>query len=137
MKCIFLGFKVGVKGYKLWCPELKKVIISRDVIFDETAMLHDLSSTITSDKTQQEPSVQVEVDINADSTPKPTSQPVTTSQQPQYSIAKDRPRREVRPPQRYAEADLVAYALNAVDMLTKTISIAKFEHCLNLVSVGC
>ena len=79
LKCIFLGFKVGVKGYKLWCPELKKAVISRDVIFNETAILHDLSSTITSDKTQQKRSMQVEVNINADSTPKPTSQPVTTS----------------------------------------------------------
>ncbi|PHT99744.1 hypothetical protein BC332_29532 [Capsicum chinense] len=31
---------------------------------------------------------------------------------PQYSIAKDRPRRDIRPPQKYAEANLVAYALN-------------------------
>ena len=79
LKCIFLSFKARVKGYKLWCPELK-VIISRDVIFDETAMLYDLSSTVTSNKTQQKPSMYVEVDINADSTPKPTSQPITTSQ---------------------------------------------------------
>ena len=26
---------------------------------------------------------------------------------------------------------------NLADMLTKTLPIAKFEHCLNLVSVGC
>ena len=25
LKCIFLGFKSSVKGYKLWCPKLKKV----------------------------------------------------------------------------------------------------------------
>ena len=33
MKCIFLGYKFGVKGYKLWCPKTKKLVISRDVIF--------------------------------------------------------------------------------------------------------
>ena len=33
IKCIFLGYKFGVKGYKLWCPEIKKLVISRDVIF--------------------------------------------------------------------------------------------------------
>ena len=42
-KCVFLGYMSGVKGYKLWCPELKNVIISRSVIFDETSMLHNSS----------------------------------------------------------------------------------------------
>ncbi|KAG8497142.1 hypothetical protein CXB51_008390 [Gossypium anomalum] len=43
IKCVFPGYKAGVKGYKLWCPENRKVVISRDVVFDETAMLPNLS----------------------------------------------------------------------------------------------
>ena len=39
MKCIFLGYKYGVKSYKLWCLETKKLVISRDVIFIETSMI--------------------------------------------------------------------------------------------------
>lgn len=37
LKCIFLGYPEGVKGYKLWCLEAghKKSIISRDVTFNE------------------------------------------------------------------------------------------------------
>ena len=35
-KAIFLGFSGGVKGYRLWCSESKKVILSRDVTFDES-----------------------------------------------------------------------------------------------------
>ena len=35
---MFLGFKPGINGYKLWCLEDKKVIYSRDVVFDEAAM---------------------------------------------------------------------------------------------------
>jgi hypothetical protein len=27
-KCIFIGYKDGVKGYKLWKPETKKVVYS-------------------------------------------------------------------------------------------------------------
>jgi len=40
VKCIFIGYLKGVKGYKLWKMELggSKFIISRDVAFDETRM---------------------------------------------------------------------------------------------------
>ena len=38
-KCIFLGFKKGVKWYKLWDLITEKVMISRDVVFDEKSMI--------------------------------------------------------------------------------------------------
>ncbi|KAG8489513.1 hypothetical protein CXB51_017534 [Gossypium anomalum] len=53
IKCVFLGYKAGVKGYKLWCPENRKVVISRDVVFDETAMLPNLSLKDSSNKENQ------------------------------------------------------------------------------------
>jgi hypothetical protein len=34
-KCIFIGYKDGLKGYKLWNPETKKVVYSRDLVFRE------------------------------------------------------------------------------------------------------
>jgi hypothetical protein len=34
-KCIFIGYKDGVKGYKIWNPETKKIVYSRDVVFRE------------------------------------------------------------------------------------------------------
>jgi transposase InsO family protein len=34
-KCIFIGYKDDVKGYKLWNPEKKKIVYSRDVVFRE------------------------------------------------------------------------------------------------------
>ncbi|KAG8492439.1 hypothetical protein CXB51_009727 [Gossypium anomalum] len=83
IKRVFLGYKAGVKGYKLWCPENRKVVISRDVVFDETAMLPNLSLKDSSNKENQK---QVEHQINTESTP-----------------------------QKYAEADLVAYALNVAE----------------------
>ncbi|KAH0655443.1 hypothetical protein KY285_030325 [Solanum tuberosum] len=41
-RCIFLGYASGVKGYILWYldPKSPKFIISRDVTFDESSMLH-------------------------------------------------------------------------------------------------
>ena len=63
IKYVFLGYKYGVKGYKLWCLETNKVIVSRDVIFDETAMLHDLPSKVSLDKVQQKSIAQMEFEI--------------------------------------------------------------------------
>lgn len=41
LKCVFLGYPEGVKGYKLWCVDLQppKYIISRDGVFNEAEML--------------------------------------------------------------------------------------------------
>jgi len=36
---VFVGFKRGVKDYKIWDPKDKKFILSRDVTFDEASML--------------------------------------------------------------------------------------------------
>eukprot|EP00253_Pinus_taeda_P035873 PITA_35873 len=34
-KCIFIGYKDGLKGYKLWNPVTREVVYSRDVVFRE------------------------------------------------------------------------------------------------------
>jgi hypothetical protein len=34
-KCIFIGYKDGLKGYNIWNPETKKVVYSRDVVNKE------------------------------------------------------------------------------------------------------
>ncbi|KAG8498267.1 hypothetical protein CXB51_007036 [Gossypium anomalum] len=77
IKCVFLGYKAGVKGYKLWCPKNRKVVISRDVAFDETAMLPNISLKDFSNKENK--------------------------------------KREIKPPKKYAEADMVAYALHVAE----------------------
>jgi hypothetical protein len=32
-KCIFMGYKYGLKGYKIWNPETNKVVYIQDVVF--------------------------------------------------------------------------------------------------------
>ena len=32
-KCIFIGYKDGMKGYKIWSLGTKNVVYSRDVVF--------------------------------------------------------------------------------------------------------
>ncbi|CAJ2639943.1 unnamed protein product [Trifolium pratense] len=50
-RCIFFGYSPNSKAYKLYNPETKKVIISRDVTFDEGGMWN------WSSKSQKEPVV--------------------------------------------------------------------------------
>ncbi|GKC09185.1 hypothetical protein Tco_1000795 [Tanacetum coccineum] len=38
-KTLFMRITSGIKGYRLWCLETKKTIFSRDVTFNESAML--------------------------------------------------------------------------------------------------
>ena len=68
VKCMFLGYASESKGYRMWCPESKKVIQSRDVTFNETAMLSSgkdsvVSSTGTGD--QEDTSMEIEVETVA------------------------------------------------------------------------
>jgi hypothetical protein len=35
VKCIFIGYSIETRSYRLFDPQEKKVIISRDVVFDE------------------------------------------------------------------------------------------------------
>jgi len=43
-KCIFIGYKDHLKGYKLWNPISRKVVYNRDVVFREVkdVIKHDL-----------------------------------------------------------------------------------------------
>ncbi|CAD6258513.1 unnamed protein product [Miscanthus lutarioriparius] len=41
VKCLFLGYSSGVKGYKLWNPETGKTFISRSIVFNESVMFTD------------------------------------------------------------------------------------------------
>ena len=122
-KCIFLGYMSGVKSYKLWCPELSKIIVSCNVIFDETPILCNQSPRDKCNESvhQQDTDIKVEFPFREESTLKATSDEgtemieVEEATTPQYSITRDRPRRPIKPPQRFAEADMVAYALNVAE----------------------
>ena len=128
-KCIFLGYASGVKGYRLWCNDTKSpgLIISRDVTFNESALLDSQreKSISESDHGVRE-QVKLEVDTSAvqfsdpdDEVQDPDQEEDAPEQQQQepYSIATGRERRQIRPPQRYAYADLVAYALSVAEIV--------------------
>jgi ATP-binding cassette subfamily B (MDR/TAP) protein 1 len=132
VKCIFLGYQSGVKGYKLWNLQTQKVVISSNVIFNESAMF--LEDPSTSAPIQQTSSVQVEHFIDVDSTPDNDNvvvqdapnvddSPIVddpsivehSSQPPQHSIANDRPKRGPKSRKRLIEECNVAYALSVAE----------------------
>jgi hypothetical protein len=70
-QCVFLGYGKRVKGYKFWDPTANKVVISRDMVFDENSMFKS-----TQGKEQQVPEsssndkqmVQVELETHVQNT---------------------------------------------------------------------
>ena len=53
-KMVFLRYPQGVKGYRLWDPLEKKVVISRDVIFDENLVLQRRNGMEEQQEVQQD-----------------------------------------------------------------------------------
>ena len=132
-KAIFVGITSGVKGYKLWCPDSKKIIYSRDVTFDESTVSKvtttklvqadgapkqvEFEGTIENPATAEAEAPTVEVEHDEGEVP---------SQEPPQqheSIATDRPKRAIKRPARYD--DMVAYALEiAADNVPTTYNEA-------------
>ena len=133
LKCRFLGYLEGVKGYRLWCTDFKlpKCIISRDVTFNEVVMLNKRRSYEfkeknpeaeddkiqckvghTEDKKSKTPTTEESGEVDGGSYDEEGSES-TESGSNTYQLARDRKMRTIRPPKRYAVADLIAYALSA------------------------
>jgi hypothetical protein len=61
VKCLFLGYGSGIKGYTLWNPETRKTFMSRSVVFNEYVMFTDsLPLDHVSEKELQSMCIQVE-----------------------------------------------------------------------------
>ncbi|KAG6407742.1 hypothetical protein SASPL_130739 [Salvia splendens] len=127
-KALFMGFSAGVKGYRLWCLESKKTIVSRDVTFDESSMLNKVNPN-SSDTSQQveytlkqvefEETVVIPTTNTTNDSPTEEEEsddeevpPQEPSQQSEPIVVR-RTRRENKKPARFA--DMVAYALPVVD----------------------
>ncbi|GJV18246.1 transposable element [Tanacetum coccineum] len=123
-KGIFMGYGDGVKGYRIWSPSKKRVILSRDVIFDEDYLfrvkqdpieskLEDgVSGEVEDVPKQVEHVVPGDMDHDDTSPDDHTNLPHLEHEQDR-SIAHDRPRRNVKAHTRFG--DYVAYALQVAE----------------------
>ncbi|KAL0284885.1 UNVERIFIED_CONTAM: Retrovirus-related Pol polyprotein from transposon TNT 1-94 [Sesamum calycinum] len=124
-QCIFLGYKKGVKGYKFWDPVARKMVISRDALFDEQSMLQQHQNEMSkvgssSDTLQMELEPHPEATENRGRSHRTSSDLVaaesggssTTNELQAYNLAKDRQRHtNVKPPSRLGYEDMVSFAL--------------------------
>uniref|UniRef100_A0A803Q7N1 CCHC-type domain-containing protein n=1 Tax=Cannabis sativa TaxID=3483 RepID=A0A803Q7N1_CANSA len=140
IKCLFLGYPDGIKGYKLWCLEtgFKKCIISRDVVLreDEMAMKVTTIQTKIAPATETNSnSLQLEVEPSNDSVQTQDNQ-IDESQDrsdddqedlSNYQLARDRERREIKPPDRLEYAEFIAFALTIADEIDSSIPSSYYE----------
>ncbi|KAH9657298.1 Integrase catalytic domain-containing protein [Citrus sinensis] len=117
IKGIFIGYPEGVKEYRIWFSDGKpsRVIVSRDVIFYEDAMLQQKVETellALEQSISQEPNLEVE---SADDKIKSHDSRTSSSEKETYQLARDREMRVIRMPKRFGIADLISYALTVAE----------------------
>ncbi|GJS69264.1 retrotransposon protein, putative, ty1-copia subclass [Tanacetum coccineum] len=146
IKCIFLGYPDGVKGYRLWrLDDVKpKIIISRDVVFNESLMYKDTLKGAGAADSRKE--VEFEVELQG-SRVKPTVDPHTgenpgnedeeQDEGPQqqnldnYVLVRDRAKRTTTIPARYMDEGNVSLSRpsgsKVDDMAAYAFAIAEEE----------
>ncbi|KAL0383829.1 UNVERIFIED_CONTAM: hypothetical protein Slati_4561400 [Sesamum latifolium] len=139
VQCIFIGYPIGVKGYRLWLRSQLgfKVIISRDVTFNETEMsclssspknhidsdIENIFNKVETDKVDNQQVEDIEIEENQlDTTDNNTPDPVPDHNT--YLLARDRERQESRIPSKFRDFHL---ALN-----TENIEPSSYKKPLNL-----
>ena len=131
VKCIFLGYKSGVKGFKLWNLETQKVVISRNVIFNESAMLHDVPSTNVPVESEQQPTIQqptIQVEHVIDSGVSSGNEIVDARDEPAVNDdhVTPTPNQHIVPPSWNLACDRVRRGINKSDRLTEECNIVSF-----------
>ena len=133
IKCVFLGYPDGVKGYRLLSLETYKIITSRDVIFNENVFPFKRNEKGIScdDAGQQAYSSRTQIEVQSADTGDSSVESGTEERDfaegdqeedlTSYQLARDRSRREIKMPARYveAEADIIAYALAVMSKQTE------------------
>lgn len=113
----------------MWCTDSKagKLIISRDVVFDEENMpYNEVSGPETASESLNDPTTSIKVEPHVSNEEEDLVQDVSQAEMEfdyheeseseyenleNYPLARDREMREIHPPARYNQAELVFYAL--------------------------
>lgn len=82
-------------------------------------------------ETPLEPTLSQEMDVEPVDESEEQSTNMAVEELTYSSLTRDRERREIRPPQRYGQADCITYAFNLVDELSEEES-RTFEEFINI-----
>jgi hypothetical protein len=114
-KCSFIGYKYGLKGYKIWNPETKKVVYSRDVVFRE--MKEVVKQEVLPSKEEPE---KIEFDLKDDESNSTEEQ--ESEEEDPHTLVWRRLVRERRLPERYTPFDFCSnFALSITDDDPRTL----------------
>lgn len=140
-KGIFVGNAQGTRGYRVWLIDEQKVVISKDVVFNEDQMFKDLEAEKSNSKKEHKESItkkkvtfksvledicdgetsdsggatEAEESQDHASVEEDGSETSSTVGQTDdlraYVLARDIVRRTIKPPSKFEDRDFVAYAL--------------------------
>jgi hypothetical protein len=117
-KCIFIGYKDGVKGYKLWNLETKKIVYSRDVVFREVKDVSKHEFLPTQDEPKK---IELELDDAKFESSEEEEAEEEEEEEPHTPVLR-RSVRERRQPERYSPPDFCSnFALSITDDDPRTV----------------
>lgn len=110
LRCIFVGYPKGIKGYRLWCtePGNQKIIISRDITFKDEEFLYLQRHDKISNDTRKIDYTKFEVEPPRNLADMEDHDQIEDDVQDandlrNYMLARDRTRRMITPPARFAQ----------------------------------
>jgi hypothetical protein len=119
-KCIFVGYKDGVKGYKLWNPETKKTIYSRDVVFREVKDVSKQEFPPTQDEPEK---IELELDdAKFESSKEEEAEEAEEEEEEPHTPVLRRSMRDRRQPKRYSPPNFCSnFSLSITDGDPRTV----------------
>ncbi|KAE8698964.1 Alpha-glucan water dikinase [Hibiscus syriacus] len=117
-KCKFLGYADGVKGYRLWDPTARKVIINRDVIFVEDK----LQRKEDDDSAEKLETTQIDVENEVEQGDSSEAEPAHDEQEPESSEA---------PTTQDGEPSIYQEAINSSDVSLWMMAMQEEIEALN------
>ena len=108
-KCISIGYKDGMKGYKLWNPITKKMVYSRDVVFQEVKQVPRQEVN----PMEKEPE---KIEFKLEGEESDSIEEVEYEEEEPHTPVLRRSSREIRKPERYSPPDFRShFALSITD----------------------
>jgi hypothetical protein len=119
-KCIFIGYKDGVKGYKIWNPETKKIVYSRDVVFREVKDVSKQEFPPTQDEPEK---IELELDdAKSESSKEEEVEEAKEEEEEPHTLVLRRSMRDRRQPERYSPTNFHSnFSLSITDDDPRTV----------------